>query len=104
MVAEPSAAIDADRVLRRMTCRPTSRRQIRWEKAWTELSKEAVWLANVQRHTLLEQVGYRRDAERVRREPRGKPGLLHPPLDHTAHIDGRHGVLGEGLRRPDGGA
>jgi hypothetical protein len=45
IVAGTSTAIDADRVSRRMTYKPTSRRQDRWKKAWTELSKEAVWLA-----------------------------------------------------------
>ena len=51
-----------------MTYRPRIRRQNRWKKAWTELSKEAVWLAIVQRDVLLQQVRHRRHPERVRRE------------------------------------
>jgi hypothetical protein len=65
IVAETSTVIDADRVSRKMTYRPTSRRQNRWKKAWTELSKEAVWLAIVQGHVLLKQVCHGGDPERV---------------------------------------
>jgi hypothetical protein len=49
IAAETSTAIDAVRISRKMTDRPTSHRKNRWKKAWTELSKEAVWLAIVPR-------------------------------------------------------
>jgi hypothetical protein len=70
IVAETSTAIDAVRISRKMIDRPTSHRQNRWKKAWTELSKEAVWLAIVQRHAEIEQVGIRRNL-RLRRRPCG---------------------------------
>src|SRR5208283_429222 len=73
IVAETSTAIDAHRVSRRMAYRPTSRRQDRWKKARTELPKEAVWLAIVQRHVLLQHVGHRSHPERVRRAQSASP-------------------------------
>ena len=54
IVARSLTAIGADRVSRGMTYRPTSCRQRRWKRAWTELSKEAVWLAIVQGRVELE--------------------------------------------------
>jgi len=68
IVAETPTAIDADRVSRRMTHRPTSRRQNRWKKAWTELSKEAVWLAIVEGCVLLQ--------DRVERSQVGMQSLV----------------------------
>jgi len=86
IVAEPSTAIDADWVSRRMTSRPTSRRQNRWKKAWTELSKEAVWLAIVERHALGEQIGNPRHPKRERQQPHRQTGILEPPPAHPAHV------------------
>src|ERR1017187_9935806 len=101
IVAEPSTAIDADRVSRRMTYRPTSRRQNRWKKAWTELSKEAVWLAIVQGRVLLEEVCDGGDPERVRREVVPQTGGLEPALHHAADVNAGHRIGGEtaGLAR-----
>jgi hypothetical protein len=46
-----------------MTYKPRIRQQNRWKIDWTELSKEAVWLAIVDGKVLLQQVGDCRHAE-----------------------------------------
>jgi transposase len=63
-------------------------------KAWTERSKEAVWLANVQRHVLLQQVGHRRHPERVRRELPREAGRLEAQVKQTTQATNRlHNLL-----------
>src|SRR5512135_3015619 len=59
---------------------------------------EALWLANVKRYVLLQEIGHRRHAERVRREVPGEPRALQPPLHHPADVDPGYPVFGERLR------
>jgi len=86
-----------------MTYRPTSRRQSRWKKAWTKLSKEAVWLAIVESCVVVQKVGYGRDPERVGRKDGGKAGGLEPPLHYAADVDGGDGIVRQILRLAQGG-
>ena len=62
--------------------------------------KEAVWLANVERHPLGEQVGDSRHPEGVRRQPPRQPGILEPPLDQLADGFAGEGVGGQLLGTP----
>src|SRR5262245_974518 len=45
---------------------------------------------------MLKEVGDGRYAKRMRGEPEREARVFEPPLDHAAHIDGRHPVLREG--------
>ena len=61
-----------------------------------------------ERYALFQQVGNRRDAEGVRRQPAGQACVLQPALHHPANVDHVHRVLGELSRllvgRPEEGS
>jgi len=48
----------------------------------------------LKRHVLREQVGDDQDAEAVRAEDRGQPGILQSSLEQAAHVIGRQGTVG----------
>ena len=49
----------------------------------------------LKRELLVEEVCYRRDPKRVRREVGWQPSLFHPPLHHPANVLARHWDVGE---------
>ncbi len=57
-----------------------------------------------ERNVLVEQIGYDRDAEAVRREQIRQPGVLEPPLHHLAHGVCAVGRTGQELAFAVGGA
>src|SRR4051812_12242351 len=83
---------------------PTRCRQNGRDKAWIELSREAVWLSNVERAAILQVI---RDAGRPKRVASNldlKARIPGPPPNHAPGILGGHGILGERLCPPDGDA
>ena len=51
----------------------------------------------LQRELLVEEIGNRRHAERVRREIGRQPSFFHSPLHHPANVLARHRDVGEPL-------
>jgi hypothetical protein len=86
IVAETSTAIDADRISRKMTYRPTSHRRNRSKQAWTELSKEAVWLAIVDSSAVFHGGGDARRPESVAADFLGQADGLGRAFQHVEGV------------------